>query len=67
MDRLQNFKQRLNADVVQAYANRGSDFGGERFAAWRRQFSKFLKENLPGTNGQLDIKLNYTAYYRGRK
>jgi hypothetical protein len=65
-DRLEGFKQRLADDVVKAYATRGSEFGRERFAAWRRQVSIFLDQYLPGTNSKLDSQLNHIAYYRGR-
>ncbi|MBV5267717.1 MAG: hypothetical protein JZU67_04285, partial [Burkholderiaceae bacterium] len=52
--RLQTFRDRLENDVIPAYANSGSSFGRERFASWRTQFTKFLEENLPGTASKLD-------------
>lgn len=66
IDRLEGFKLRLSTEVVGAYASRGSEFGRERFAAWRRQMSIFLDQSLPRTSSKLDSKLNHIAYYRGR-
>jgi predicted nucleotide-binding protein len=66
LERLQTFHDRLLNDVVPAYADRGTSFGKERFASWRRQFTKFLDEKLPGTSSKLDAKLHKMAYFRGR-
>jgi predicted nucleotide-binding protein len=52
--------------VVQAYSTRGRDFGRERFAAWRRQVSKFLEETLPGEVTKLNSRLQHSSYWRGR-
>jgi len=57
IEKLQTFRDRLQDDVVPAYAKRGSSFGRERFSAWRTQFCKFLDQNLPGTSTRLDAKL----------
>jgi predicted nucleotide-binding protein len=66
LDRLQAFRDRLENDVIQAYSQQGNSFGRERFAAWRRQFTRFLDENLPGASSQLDIKLHRIFTTRGR-
>lgn len=66
LERLQSFKSRLESDVVQAYSTRGQEFGRERFAAWRRQVSKFLEENLPGEVAKLNSKLHHSVMFRGR-
>lgn len=66
LEQLDEFKNRLLSDVSSAYAQRGSDYGRERFAAWRRQISKFLDESLPGARAMLDQKLNHGVYFRGR-
>jgi predicted nucleotide-binding protein len=66
IERLIQFRERLNNEVVQAYTQRGSSFGRERFSAWRRQFTKFLDEHLPGESSKLDAKLHHFAFYRGR-
>lgn len=63
---LEIFRSRLETDVASAYAQRGRDFGRERFAAWRRQFEKFLDANLPGASSRLSAKLHKVAFYRGR-
>ena len=66
IERLEDFKARLREDVADAYATRGTEFGAERFGAWRRQISKFLDENLPGASAQLRTKLQKAVFYRGR-
>jgi predicted nucleotide-binding protein len=63
--RLEAFKQRLQDDVIQAYASRGQEYGRERFASWRRQFSTYLDEHLPGTRADLDVKLHHIAFSIG--
>ena len=63
---LDSFRTRLDSDVATAYAHRGSDFGAERFAAWRRQFEKFLDANLPGASSRFSDKLHKVAFFRGR-
>jgi len=65
IERLDSFRVRLDSDVVPAYSQRGNDFGRERFAAWRRQFERFLGENLPGVSSRLTAKLSKTILYRG--
>lgn len=60
LDRLTGFKARLMTDVVPAFADKGSEFGRERFAAWRRQFTLFLDDNLPGKSSALDAKLQHS-------
>lgn len=64
IEQLQTFKHRLQTDVINAYGSRGGDYGKERFAAWRRQISKFLDENLPDMNRDLDTKLTHMVYHR---
>ncbi len=63
---LQTFRSRLQTEVAQAFDQRGSSFGNERFSAWRRQFGKFLDDNLPGMSSRLEEKLRKSVYYRGR-
>jgi predicted nucleotide-binding protein len=65
LDQLDKFKDRLVTDVASAYSQRGSDFGRERFAAWRRQIDKFLDENLPGARSMLDRKLHHSVFFLG--
>lgn len=63
LERLATFKTRLTSDVVSAYESRGSEFGRERFAAWRRQLSMFLDENLPGQCARLNAMLHHTVMF----
>lgn len=65
LESLRSFRDRLEHDVLKAYTNRGASFGGERYATWRRQFSKFLDENYPGMSAKLDVSLQKVAMYRG--
>jgi hypothetical protein len=58
LEKLESFRDRLENDVIPAYAGRGSSFGTERFSAWWTLFSKFLDANLPGTTAKLDAKLH---------
>ena len=48
IETLQLFKERLTVEVLNAFNTRGREFGQERFNTWRRKFSQFLDENLPG-------------------
>jgi predicted nucleotide-binding protein len=66
LEKLQIFRDRLENDVIPAYAQRGSSFGRERFAAWRTQFIKFLDKNLPGASAKLNAKLYKIAFVVGR-
>lgn len=66
LEKLQNFRVRLESDVVTAYSQRGSSFGRERFSAWKTQFSKFLDQNLPGTSSKLNAKLHKSVMMIGR-
>lgn len=62
LEKLQSFRDRLEADVVPAYAKRGSSFGQERFSAWKTQFSKFLDQQLPGMSSKLSAKLHKSFF-----
>jgi predicted nucleotide-binding protein len=66
LERLAGFKARLVSDVIPAYSSRGSEFGRERFAAWRRQLTKFLDERFPGQTTTLNAKLHHSVMFRGR-
>lgn len=63
LKQLDIFKNRLLTDVADAYSQRGENFGRERLAAWRRQISKFLDENLPGARAMLDKKLTQSVFF----
>lgn len=58
INELLKFKKRLNDDVYQAYVNKGSEFGRERFNAWERAMYNFLEKYLPSYKKKLYSKLN---------
>lgn len=62
IDTLNTFKERLTGEVVEAYRSRGKSYGRDRFDTWRRKFSQFLDESLPGESATLNAKLNHYAY-----
>lgn len=59
IENLNLFKERLTGEIVNAYQTRGRDFGKERFNTWRRKFSKFLDDSLPGETSILNAKLSH--------
>ena len=63
LENLEKFKHRLIEDVSNAYQQRGTDYGRERFIAWTRQFTKFLDASLPGASARLNEKLQHSVYY----
>ena len=62
IENLNIFKERLTGEVLQAFQTRGRDFGKERFNTWRRKFSQFLDDNLPGETSVLNAKLMHFAF-----
>lgn len=66
IDELKSFKERLKGEVLSAYEQRGSSFGRDRFSAWRRKFTQFLNDNLPGEVSTLNSKLHHIAYVVSR-
>ena len=62
IESLNLFKGRLTGEVLQAFHNRGNEFGQERFSTWRRKFSQFLDDNLPGESAVLNAKLIHYAF-----
>jgi len=63
---LENFKERLTGEIIEAFETRGRSFGDDRFATWRRKFSHFLDEFLPGESSTLNAKLTHYAYVAHR-
>lgn len=59
---LENFRKRLTDEVLEAFETRGRSFGDDRFTTWRRKFSHFLYEYLPGESSTLNAKLTHYAY-----
>lgn len=62
IQRLNDFKKRLSDDVMEAYQQKGREFGRERFESWERAIKKFLKENFPSYVNKLHAKLNTGIY-----
>ncbi len=62
---LKKFRDRLENEVYDAYAQRGSDFGNQRFSTWARQFLKFTEKNLPGSAAELNSIINGGSSYYG--
>lgn len=62
IENLNLFKERLTGEVVEAFHTRGSEFGQERFNTWRRKFSQFLDDYLPGETSVLNAKLTHIMF-----
>lgn len=62
---LTRFKERLLGEVVNAYRERGTEFGNNRFDAWRRKLTAFLSEHLPSQVAILNDKLTHFAFSIG--
>ncbi|MDD2468597.1 MAG: nucleotide-binding protein [Desulfobulbus sp.] len=62
IENLNLFKERLTGEVVEAFHTRGSEFGQERFNTWRRKFSQFLDDYLPGETSVLNAKLTHFMF-----
>ncbi|HGS4780263.1 TPA: TIR domain-containing protein [Vibrio cholerae] len=62
IDRLDTFKKRLIGEVLNAYHTRGRSYGNDRFNTWRRKFSQFLDEVLPGESSTLNAKLTHYGF-----
>lgn len=61
VEALQSYRDRLTGEVVQAFQKRGESFGNERFTAWRKLFTKFLDDILPGESSRLNSKLTHSV------
>ena len=62
IDGLKGFRERLLRDVIKAYEQRGSSFGNDRFQTWKRKFSQFLDQCLPGESSILNEKLIHFVF-----
>ncbi|WHI45683.1 nucleotide-binding protein [Microbulbifer sp. VAAF005] len=56
--RLQTFHDRLFEDVLDGIESSGQEYGQERFNTWCREFTKFLKEYLPGEIKYFNARIN---------
>jgi len=59
---LLSYRNRLSGDFLQAYSTRGSSYGSERFSSWRKKFTKFLDEHLPGESTRFNTKLHHLVF-----
>ncbi len=56
------FRERLAGEVLSAFEQRGSSFGSERFSTWRRKFTQFLHDHIPGEIKMLNAKLSHFGF-----
>lgn len=56
---LDSFRERLTGEVLNAFKQRGESFGSDRFNTWRRKFTQFLDDILPGEVSTLNSKLTH--------
>ncbi len=57
IEELRKYKTFLQVDVVNAYDSRGRHYGGQRYDAWKKEFNKFLDNQLLGESENLSRKL----------
>jgi len=62
LEGLNSFRERLRGEVINAYEQRGGKFGNDRFSTWRRRFTQFLNDHLPGEVSTLNSKLSHFIY-----
>jgi predicted nucleotide-binding protein len=62
---LQSFGTRLTGEVLQAYRERGTPYGSERFSTWRKRLVSFLDANLPGESQNFHAKLRVHVFSTG--
>lgn len=51
---LEKFREKFITDVVEAYKNKGSEYGAERYSSWRKKFVKFLNNNISGESKRFE-------------
>ncbi|MCL1123320.1 TIR domain-containing protein [Shewanella surugensis] len=59
LEGLNSYRGRLLDEVLQAFEERGRDYGHERFQTWRRKLSQFLDVSLAGETSRLKAKLQH--------
>lgn len=60
IEKLVEFKGRLIEDVYQAYSRNTSDYGHERYNAWKKSVTKFLNQYIPNEVQRFNEKVNPT-------
>lgn len=58
IDSLEKLQHRLHEDVYQAYARETSDYGRERYDAWKKSVTKFLNQYIPNEIQYFNEKAN---------
>ncbi|ENL8543844.1 nucleotide-binding protein [Serratia marcescens] len=62
IEELKKFNDRLENEVAPAYDDRGTEFGEQRFSAFKRSFSKFIKEKIPSEISNCNDALSQHIY-----
>lgn len=60
IEKLVELKDRLIEDVYQAYSRNTSDYGHERYNAWKKSVTKFLNQYIPNEVQRFNEKANPT-------
>ena len=62
IDALKKFNDRLENEVAPAYDDKGVEFGDQRYAAFKRSFSRFIKEEIPSEISNCNNALTQRIY-----
>ncbi|WP_241006670.1 TIR domain-containing protein [Serratia liquefaciens] len=62
IDTLKKFNDRLENEVAPAYDDKGAEFGDQRYAAFKRSFSRFIKEEIPSEISNCNNALTQRIY-----
>ena len=62
IEELKKFNDRLENEVAPAYDDKGAEFGEQRYAAFKRSFSKFIKEKIPSEISSCNNALTQHVY-----
>lgn len=62
IDALKKFNDRLENEVAPAYDDKGAEFGDQRYAAFKRSFSRFIKEEIPSEISNCNNVLTQRIY-----
>ncbi|ACK47047.1 conserved hypothetical protein [Shewanella baltica OS223] len=64
IEKLVSFQTKLKSDVLEAYHQRGSAFGEQRFQSFLKTLSRFLREHLPQNTVNFDELFSQCSYLR---
>ncbi|PHY83422.1 hypothetical protein CS371_10175 [Serratia marcescens] len=62
IEALKKFNDRLENEVASAYDDKGAEFGEQRYAAFKRSFSRFIKEEIPSEISNCNNALTQQIY-----